>query len=273
MKINRLKTTYQRNLLIGQAVSCLTAGVIVLLTWLTETEYVVIDIGNNSYITSLSIPKTESWEMPNESERKELNIPPDNDNFVVPGPSIVKTYRDEMEISDGLIYSVSHNIEFVASDEDKGELIDYGGDILSMTAASDSSISDKSSNQGNYDYDNLRFRGNIPHPGINTPLMINFPAPFYPNRLRYKVDAVVTLGFYLTEKGTITQIDVIKEEPVGFGFALAVKEALRDSWIKPAVINGKKKGGYYILTYEFCEKCPSRPAVIESSPNVVVTIK
>lgn len=270
MKINILKTSYRRNLVIGNVISGLVAAIVILVLILLEEPYVSIKVENNKYIESFAIPPKKSLDVIHEQNNAEILT---DGNF-----------RDLT--SDSFIYGRSL---YPAAQFMSGELFQHdfifpsenykGGDDVghqqnkSGIGAGDWPVADQNSLIGKYSFNYYSSSREISPPPINRSLIIDFKKPRYPPGLRIKVDAVVTLGFHLSESGTITKFDVIKEEPEGYGFALAVKEALRESWIKAAVVDGRKKGGYYILTYEFCEKCPSRPVVIESSPNVMVTIK
>jgi hypothetical protein len=103
------------------------------------------------------------------------------------------------------------------------------------------------------------------------PLMIQLKKPQYPRGLYVEVDATVTLGMTLNSKGIITDWTVYYEEPSGKGFAFALQEALRESYIKTEIRNGREIGGHYIITYDFCEKCPDKPVVVQSPGNVIIS--
>ncbi len=178
----------------------------------------------------------------------------------------------------------NYSPDFGKTDIDRGDFMifgDYygnsGGGLNPVIKSGDTSdawpIANKHTFLQDYSIESFLSDRVITPPGENRPLIINLVKPQYPGRLRYNCDAIVKLGFSVTEKGFIGKIDIINEDPVGFGFALAVKEALRNSWIWPAVKDGHKIGAYYTLTYEFCEKCPDKPVVVESEGDVVVTIK
>ncbi len=270
MKTNILKTSYRRNLLLGSVISGLVAAIVILFLVLLEEPYVSIKVENNKYIESFTIPPKKSLDVIHEQNNAEIltggNFRDLMSDSFINGRS---QYPAAKFISRGLS---QHDFiippENCAGGDDVGHQQNKFG-----IGAGDWPIADQNSLIGKYSFNYYSSSREISPPQINRSLIIDFKKPGYPPGLRFKVDAVVTLGFYLTESGTITKFDVIKEEPEGYGFAPAVKEALRESWIKAAVVDGRKKGGYYILTYEFCEKCPSRPVVVESSPNVVVTIK
>lgn len=270
MEINRLKTTYQRNMLLGNIVAGLIAFAVALIIVFSREQYVVIELKDSKYIESFTIPSGKPFEMI--SEKCSLGT-----QFEATLHDLDSHYFNNRQSQySHLPFSFGNGSlhDFTISAGNYGRVEEGAGSRVNYKIGENEwPIAPPKSLIGEYSFDHYSSNRSISPPEKNRAMIIEFRKPLYPSGLRFKTDAVVTLGFHLTEKGTITQIDVIKEEPIGFGFALTVKEALRDSWIKPAVINGKKKGGYYILTYEFCEKCPSRPAVVESSPNVVVTIK
>ncbi len=271
MRTSLLKTTYQRNLLMGQGASLLIAAIAIMLILLLQESYVVIDLQENRYL--------ESFPLPPDGVSDNNDIGPINAALLAgvrpraTGNNTAGTGYNH-NLSPGFGYAGINRGNFLISGDYYG---DAGGDLYPSFVTGDTSDAWPITQAGAF-IPEYSFKGILTNRSVtgneeNRPLMINFVKPRYPGGLRYKCDAIVKLGFYVTHKGFISKIDILIEEPAGFGFALAVKEALRDSWIRPAVINGQKAGGYYILTYEFCEKCPEKPVVVESEGNVVVTVK
>jgi TonB family protein len=63
------------------------------------------------------------------------------------------------------------------------------------------------------------------------------PAPKYPPRAeREGVSGYADLLWIVNESGFATQIQVLKEEPVGYGFGAAASEALRKLRFQPAMV-------------------------------------
>jgi len=257
-------------MLLGQGVACLFAVAVILIIYLFQDSYVIVETGNNKYTKPFSIPPENVLDI-----IKDQNGDPFGPGDILRDSNYLSTY-----------YGHSHSLFPILISGELGQrdlpfpLDNYGNVINSGQPernpenwGGDWPVQSPNSVIGRYTFDNYFSSRIFSPPKENRPLIIDFKKPRYPRGLRFKVDAIVKLGFYLTAKGGMDKIDVISEEPEGFGFALAVKEALRDSWIKPAVINDIKTGGYYTLTYEFCEKCPAKPVVVESSSNVIVTIK
>ena len=270
MNINELKTTYQRNMLLGQIISCLIAVLVILIILSFQDSYVIVKRENAKYLKPFSFYPENN-----------LNIIKDQNKNAIEQVGLIRDSdlirfdrRQNQSYSPVFIYDQIGQHNLSSSINQYGNVIDdewrignpenWGGD---WPVQNQNSLIDR------YTFDNYSSSHRFSAPKENRPLIIDFIKPRYPGGLRFKVDAIVKLGFYINAKGRIDKIDVISEQPEGFDFALAVKEALRESWIKPAVIDGIKTGGYYTLTYEFCEKCPSKPVVIESSSNVIVTIK
>lgn len=271
MRTSQLKTTYQRNLLMGQGVALIIAAIAILLILLLQESYVVIDLRENRY--------RESFPLPRNGASGDDGIGPANAPLLTGvRPRTTGTHTTvagyNHNLSPGFDYVGIGRGDFLISGDYDGNV---GGDLYPSFVTGDTSDAWPITQAGafipEYSFKGILTKRSVTGNEENRPLMINFVKPRYPGGLRYKCDATVKLGFYVTHKGFISKFDVLIEEPAGFGFALAVKEALKDSWIKPAVINGRKTGGYYILTYEFCEKCPEKPVVVESEGNVVVTVK
>lgn len=270
MKVNRLKTTYRRNMMLRQLAAFLIAVIAVILLVLFKDSYVVIDLERNKCIRC------------DITQKGDLS----NHNIGQNRRTLKPMTRTLIPISFLKGYGFGYNYHY---DSTLGEVyqnaplnpfgnIEVNTECINMELPSEMQTDDWPIAESNIlipdysiDFSNL-FR-QVPPPRENQPMIISFKKPNYPRGLRFQVDAIVKLGFFVKENGFIGEIDILSEQPEGFGFALAVKEALRDSWIKPAIVDGHKAGGYYILIYEFCEKCPDKPIVIESSSNVVVTIK
>lgn len=271
MRTSLLKTTYQRNLLMGQGVALLIAAVALMLILLLQESYVAIDLRENGYL--------ESFPLPRDGASGVDDIGPANAALLTGvRPRTTGNHTtvsgNNHNLSPGVDYAGIGRGDFLISGDYDG---DVGGDLYPSFTPGDTSDAWPITQAGafipEYSFKGILTKRSVTGNEENRPLMINFVKPRYPGGLRYKCDATVKLGFYVTHKGFISKFDVLIEEPAGFGFALAVKEALKDSWIRPAVIDGRKAGGYYILTYEFCEKCPEKPVVVESAGNVVVTVK
>ncbi len=257
-------------MLLGQIISCLIAALVILIILLFQDSYVIVKMENTKYIKPFSTSPENALDI----------ILDQNDGMIVPHGisrdlNINSTEYGRSQSIPPIFISGEFSHDDMLNPSDKfGNL--FNGeqpDSNPQNWGGDWPVQSPNSLIGRYSFDNYSSSHTFSAPKENHPLIIDFIKPRYPGGLRFKVDAVVKLGFYITAKGRIDKIDIISEQPKGFGFALAVKEALRNSWIKPAVINGVKTGGYYILTYEYCEKCPSKPVVVESSSNVVVTIK
>lgn len=255
----------------GQAVSCLIAMAIIALILAFDEPYVIVDVKNDKYIKALTIPPYGSYNIikeENNTRATSKNISADS-NYTTAGAVY---YAGSILI--GGFFEENNGRDYFMFGEAHGGMADGIRDNEdSIIIAPEWPLADKDSPFGKYSFDLCFSDRQISPPKENRPLMINFTKPVYPRGLRFKVDAVVTLRFLLKANGTIEHFDIIDEEPPGYGFALAVKEALRDSWIRPAVVDGIKTGGYYILIYEFCERCPSKPVVVQSGSNVSVTIR
>ncbi len=270
MRLNRLKTTYQRNLLLGQAVSLLIAVIAILLMFAFQESYVTIDLHDIKLLESFPLTGDNAPQNSGSSTHIRSRSGVLIDAVAGNGYNIDNYHHD----SHGLDYSAIDKDDFIIPG---GYYGNSGGDLYLALESGDTSdawpIPNKHTFLQEYSIESFLSDRYVNAPGENHPLMINFVKPQYPGGLHYACDAIVKLGFSVTEKGFIRKIDIIDEDPAGFGFALAVKEALRNSWLWPAVRNGHKTGGYYILTYEFCEKCPATPVVVESEGDIVVTVK
>ncbi len=91
----------------------------------------------------------------------------------------------------------------------------------------------------------------------------------YPKKGWY-VNGLVTMVLTIDANGNIREYRVVNEDPEGFGFAQALKEALNESSFFPPIVNGKKLGIRYKFTYEFCWECPQKPDIIVTKGDLIV---
>jgi periplasmic protein TonB len=66
---------------------------------------------------------------------------------------------------------------------------------------------------------------------------LNSPQPNYPARAkRQDITGIAELSFVVNEAGTVEQILVLKEDPVGYGFAAAAIQCAKQTRFKPATL-------------------------------------
>jgi len=281
MKINNLKTQYQKNLLIGQTAACAVVIVLSLLLYLNRPEYVTIepDRVNIGKLTNERI---------NESGLMIYNrIPVSAEEYLHHSQA-----RSELSELRCRLLEICRNRQLSYLATYNGPvypIAGYGGDICLYPSGFQPAakiiniqtdpnemwpVGNQDKNLGSLaDYNFNAFSRKVIKPPENRPMILEFARPRYPGGMRYNCDATVRLMVIIDEQGFIDSIATIFEEPSGFGFAKSVREALRDSYIEPAVVRGRKSGGRYILSYEFCRDCPAKPVVVESGDNIVVTTK
>jgi len=89
----------------------------------------------------------------------------------------------------------------------------------------------------------------------------------------YKEEPVVILQITIDEKGNILDLKTIYENPPKRGFARRIREILiQDAFIEPAIKDGKEQGGTYYFSWRHMNNGNGRTQV-KSSSDVTVLLK
>ena len=88
---------------------------------------------------------------------------------------------------------------------------------------------------------------------VTGPVKIEFGAvPIYPEEARIaQVAGMVILELSLSTEGLVCDIDVLREEPEGLGFAASSIEAVEQWMYEPATQNGEPVASYFTTFIEY----------------------
>jgi hypothetical protein len=271
MKISRLKLTYQRNLLCGQAIAIgLVAGVTILLYWNTEPT-TVIDRDNirisDIYSRGQSIPLSESKEkkygtglLKSGVVLQKINILGDGHHSQPQVSYLPKLLREPISVeNEEAIVPFDEQVEASTGEYGEGN---RGGSLGDGWPIKEDNKALWEPSWGYY----LPEFGGKP---ARRELRIDFARPEYPSKGE-GINAIVTLDVMISSNGAILKCDILREEPPKHDFALSLKHALFNSWIEPAIINGRKVESRFLLTYEFCWDCPRRMMTYKVPDGIVI---
>ena len=266
-RVSRLKVTYQRNLLMGTLVASGVISMAALFVHLTKDETVLFNTAEIIF-TDIDLPGNSGGYPAGQERRGSVSGLSFKNRLGSPISSSIISTQSGHEPAENLgFYFEENGSDIKPSSYPIGDWwpVSISSDEWPIKDDPIEFIKNKPIRILDYNNDISQKRKR------DRPLLLQLKKPRYPAGLYVDVDATVTLGMTLNNKGYIIGWEVYYEEPPGKGFARALKKALRNSYIKVEIRNGQKVGGHYIITYEFCKKCPDRPVVIKSPDNVIVT--
>lgn len=95
-------------------------------------------------------------------------------------------------------------------------------------------------------------RGSVPAPANPEPRLIERVPPDYPKAARAeRIEGRVTLQAVIDEKGRVTEVVVLDEDPPGKGFGKAAARAVRKWRYEPATEDGKPVRVFWAVNIEF----------------------
>lgn len=271
---NPLKTTYQRNMLVGYFAAIILLLIGVIINFQDGNDLVIFRTADLRYI---NLKESEIPVVISGSNCSRMSFIRDGKgkNYKASQPIFHKPAIESIVSSQNAVflplfespYPQKHFASMNGLTEDWVDWIcNRGGSTLAGSWPNETSGSGFSP-----DYWRHLVRGiTIPN-NYNRNLLIDFVTPVYPRRGR-GVDATVVLDLEIDQRGLIVKCSVITESPRGLGFATALKEALYESQISAPVVEGRTIACRFSLTYEFCWNCTRRFTTYHASDGISVTI-
>lgn len=281
MPANRLKSSYQRNMMAGLSISCLTILVpsLFLHFLYRDEEMVKIHLAN---IVNSDIPIRDNHESDPQNKGKFREYLPDEN-----GSSMGIIIGRRIKLVSPSLPASNPNDFIYRSPEIKGPPIPGDIDCLESFRTVEAGANIKAGTGDEYpinppvesisserQYDIVAKKNpQIKPKKPNSEVFVEFPGRIPNLPYIYPGEEVkVLLRLVIDDDGDIMEIETLYEDPVGRNFASVIKGALRtDAYIEPSIRDGIPVGSTFLFTWQ--HKNGDGRSIVRSTDNVIVSVK